>query len=190
MKSNFAKMLFGTLLFLTAAGCNVTGKGNVDVYVSKYDNLTRHEMSPAFVSTVEPSFGRMLTDFELGAFYVTGEQTESLFFVVLMNEIATIESLGINIDGTRHEFKSNSLTQREIDFDYGLSGSIYSTSMKKFKVPVSIVQDMLDAESVIIRVNTSNEYMEGDFKYDCELEGLYNDYACHSFMRFNASYLK
>ena len=176
-------------MFLAVTGCNVTGKGNVDVYVSKYDNLTRHSMSPAFVSAVDPSFGRMLTDFEIGAFYVKGSDKKSLFFVVLMNEIATIESLGINIDGKRHEFSSNSLTERDIDFDYGLNSSIKSTSIKKFRVPVNIVQAMLDADSVIIRVNTPTEYMDGDFKYDCDLGSLYNDYICQSFSRFNADYL-
>lgn len=139
---------------------------HISTEVMDFDGTKVTKMEPGWIYSSQSygSFGR----FQLGLTHNSTASDVLFMTAVLMHEIVNIESsngLQFNIDGEKVLLSSNDIfthfTHEEVSS--GVTTE-YRRSTKIFVATRELVQALLDAETVKVRLMTHDGFVDGDFK--------------------------
>jgi len=165
------KMISLLFMMLWVAGCATTTGTDPVIGYSGFDNAKTVSIRPhgnacsAFVCT------------GLGAQWNSSNPGSAILIVQIFNEYAAISRAELNIDGNI-ETLSSSVTVTE----FSSPGSVMRESSQGFAVSLSLVEKLLSAKRVWLRVHTPTGYIE-----DAVLDGKKDSKAYHALSRFVAA---
>lgn len=157
----FAAVLMAVLL----SGC-VMGPG-FPGYISEsrsaFDQSTQYRMEPA---NVNPVGGGLYVPFNLGLVWTSGRPYE-LGVIAQMTEYRNLvaeEGLQFNIDGRIVKVSSSQpLTRLRSE---GSGAVSYPTSTRIYDAPRELLDNLMKAQRVVVRLHTLDGYLEGVFTED------------------------
>ena len=165
------RILFALSLLVVISGCATTSGTNPVVGYSGFDNAKTVSINPhgnACASMVCTG---------LGAQWSSSRPESAILIVQVFNEYATISRAELNIDG-----KKVTLSSVQAVTDFSSPSSVMRESSKGFGVQMSVIEDILSAKSVWLRVYTPTGYVE-----DPIIDGEKDSKAFHALSRFMAS---
>jgi len=155
-------LILGTLLLSSCAGHL---PNDITELKSNFDNSTNYVMPPGFV--YESSDFLSWGSFQLGLYWSSKYKDSLSIKARIPNEIINIESkagLQFNID--KEVIKLNS-TRAITDFNINRAGrDTYAESNKSFPATVQLLNKLIKAKSVKVKLITSKGFLEGDLKAD------------------------
>lgn len=147
------------LLVLALVGCS-TMPNNVTRTVSSFDGTVEYVMQPGVIFHDEGAFSS--GTFKLGLFWNSnmGESVQIIANVPM--QVVNIHGLQISIDGEIVRLRSGAIfTDTEITPTKYMT---FTESEKMFAADLDLIRRMLESESVMVRLDISGGYLEGDFK--------------------------
>lgn len=97
----------------------------------------------------------------VGARWTSKAPEAAVVTAELLNEYASVTALHLNIDGTIVELQPTSTPTRFEGRGGARGAPAMRTSGRDFVVPMQMLQDILAANSVKVRVNTSDGFVDG-----------------------------
>lgn len=160
------KKVLLVLIGFMLAGCASMGMpGSISERVSGFDNTKEIVMEPAGVF-------RSFTEaylIKLGLYKTSKMNENDAVLVVLVkgaHSFADKESLQFNIDGEMVSLESIDLLT-DIETKEGSEYfSVYNESSKRYTISKDLIQMLINAKSVWVKVNLSKDYLEGEFSKD------------------------
>ena len=147
------------------AGCMATMPNNVSVHNSTFDGSTEVTVQPGFIYSDKGmmSYGH----FMLGLHWSSSEPDLVFIKAEKPGEIINLvseEGLMFNIDGEIVKLSSPSVTTSFDVSEY--YGSVFTESSKGYIAKLSLINRLLSATDVKVKLVTGEGYMEGDFMAD------------------------
>lgn len=147
-----------SVFFIGCASLGVVTPGDVRTTESKFDGAKEAVMEPAWVDTSG--------SIKLGLFKNTKMKPAEYIMRVVVSGAHNFErgkNLHVKVDDKVYSFESpDSMTNHQLD-----SGSAYvaatSWSSKTYVVTESLLNDMLNGKSVVVKVDLTDSYVEGNF---------------------------
>lgn len=162
------RIMFVVVLALVISACATTSGTDPVVGYSGFDDAKTVSIRPhgnacsAMVCT------------GLGAQWNSAEPDSAVLIVHVFNEYAAISGAELNIDGAKVD-----LSVAQMVTDFSSPGSGMRESSKGFVVPLSVVDRVLAAKRVWLRVHTPTGYIE-----DAVIDGPKDSKAYHALSRF------
>ncbi|MCO1336713.1 hypothetical protein MO867_20510 [Microbulbifer sp. OS29] len=168
------------LVFLAVAALNgctgmadamsqMGGMGVVTEKVSTFDGAKVVEVTPQFLYNPKRLGGN---SYRLGARW----NSLSPEYVALIMEYSSSTSmnsayvslteLNVNISGSIYSYKATDLTDHSSSGWNSISKTIYTTSMNSVVVPFELLEEMLTAEDVRLRVHSGDGYEDSVFSQE------------------------
>ena len=190
MFKKWAQRLGFSCLVITVSACGPLHTPRpLAIKITEYGPARHYALRPAPLAAVHPHWHSKLAPFELGAYYINDPAQNELHLLIALADRAEIEALGITIDETKYTFISKAPTRQTARLYPALHGLLAVTSVKKFDVPVELIEDMLQGRKVLLEVRAAAKTYTADFSYDCQRGGLYHHYGCQTFTEFYLRHL-
>lgn len=153
------------ITFTLLTGCMASMPNTIDSATSSFDGSRQITMQPGFVYTSDDfsSWGY----FKLGLTWLSKHEDKIIITAEIPNAITSINSdkgLRFNIDG---QITTISSAQIFTDFDVDrIQSTTYKSSTKLFIVEKSLLDKILSASDVKVRLHTNEGYLDGDLLAD------------------------
>jgi hypothetical protein len=165
------RRLFVVFLVFVVSGCATTSGIDPVIGYSGFDNAKTVSINP------HGNACSSMVCTGLGAQWNSSNPDAAILIVQVFNEYAAISRAELNIDG-----KKVSLSSAQTITDFSSSGSAMRESSKGFGIPLSVVEKILSAKRVWLRVHTPTGYIE-----DPVIDGEKDSKAYHALSRFVAA---
>ena len=182
MKTAASRLLaavWTALIAFALSGCSPSKPGMFREEFSSYDGVTRHTMNPAALGSPE---GGIMSTMLLGLYYAG--DPDWIFINAEVFGVALIEKMGVNIDGDIVELLPEG---GAISTDVDIDASEYriASSKARFEVAPELIRRINGAEKVLVRLHTSEGFVDGDFSAQCgkSIAGL-STTVCDGFAKF------
>ena len=179
MKTAAFQMLVAALAIVAAfalSGC-AGSPGDFTEEFSSYDGVTRHTMHPAPLGSPE---GGIASTMLVGLYYAGDE--DWIFIKAETWGVALIRKMGVNIDGDIVELLPDG---GAIGTDVDIDTEGYGTASKaRFETTPDLIRRIIRAEKVLIRLHTSQGFVDGDFSENCGKSLGTITTACDGFAKF------
>ena len=162
------RILFVVALVLVFSGCATTSGTNPIVEYSGFDNAKTVSINP------HGNACSSMVCTGLGAQWNSSNPDSAILIVQVFNEYAAISRAELNIDG-----KKVTLSSAQNVTDFSSPGSTMRESSKGFGVSLSVIEQILSAKRVWLRVHTPTGYIE-----DPVIDGEKDSKAFHALSRF------
>ncbi|MCP3129259.1 hypothetical protein [Shewanella sp. KJ2020] len=162
------RMLFVIALAFVISGCATTSGTNPIIGYSGFDNAKTVSIDP------HGNACSSMVCTGLGAQWNSSNPDSAILIVQVFNEYAAISQAELIIDGNKVTLSS---AQTVTDFSY--PGSAIRESSKGFGIPFSVIEQILSAKRVWLRVHTPTGYIE-----DPVIDGEKDSKAYHALSRF------
>lgn len=159
---------------ILTACTSMMGDGKVESYKSDFDGSTKVEMQPGYVFDI----GESSAPFSLGGRWTSDSPSKAWIIVEITSfstggtaTIKSEEGLQLNLDG---EIVKISSEQKLTDIETSGGQFDSNTSYKGFKVDLSLINEIVEADSAKVKVITSRGYKEAEIRegMGSALEGL------------------
>lgn len=162
------KILYVPILALILSACATTSGSDPIVGFSGFDNAKTVSISPH-----GNACSSMLCT-GLGAQWNSSNPESAILIVRVFNEYAVINHAELNIDGKKIELASVQTVT-----DFGTPSTGIHESSKAFGVPLTVIEQIISANKVWLRVSTPSGYIEDPVK-----DGSKDSKAYHALSRF------
>lgn len=153
-----------TVLILLS-GCMAGTPNNIQRSVSTFDGAVEYRMDPGFVHRDAGALSG--ADFKLGLLWNTAMGERILISAAVPGHILSIaarDGLQLNINGEIISLQSDQVfTRTDIA---SAQRVVFTESERYFAADIDLIARMIEAESVKVRLNTGEGFMEGDFLVD------------------------
>ena len=166
------KLLTAALAAILLSACLPPGTpGSIEIVKSGFDDRQYVLAYPGWVPSLKPQMmGALFSrpgEFKIGA--IVHSETGTML-IAHVDGITLVTQLEVRIDGVTHDLKEYGFTDMETSLDY-------TYSERRFHIAPFLLERMVSGDGkALIRVTTSEGYIEGDFGKSCESQ--WPDRAC------------
>lgn len=162
------KVLFVMVLAFIISGCATTSGTDPVAGYSGFDNAKTVSIPP------HGNACSSMVCTGLGAQWNSSSPDSAILIVQVFNEYAAISRAELNIDGEKV-----SLSPAQTVTDFSSPGSVMRESSRGFGISFSVIEKILSAKRVWLRVHTPTGYIE-----DPVIDGEKDSKAYHALSRF------